>query len=131
MFNTTLVPAKAILAALSTGECTPEQAIARAQEVLARPQTKGRKAKTWTNVLAVASGGEVAETPVVEAVAVAQAQLDAAKAAHAAYVTAQTAPVVEFISRAGALDRGIAKLDTGKFMSRDERLALLAHITLA
>lgn len=131
MFNTTLVPAKAILAALSTGECTPEQAIARAQEVLARPQTKGRKARTWTNVLAVASGGEVAETPVVEAVAVAQAQLDAAKAAHAAYVTAQTAPVVEFISRAGALDRGIAKLDTGKFMSRDERLALLAHITLA
>ena len=84
---------------------------------------------------AVASGGEVAETPVdtpvAEAVAVAQAQLDAAKAAHAAYVTAQTAPVVEFISRAGALDRGIAKLDTGKFMSRDERLALLAYVTLA
>ncbi len=139
MYDTKLVDAKTILAAVAAGECTVAAAVARANEILARPTTKGRKAKRWAQVVATVTGASTPEakladavtgakaafasTP-VDAVAAAQAQLEAAKAA---YVTAQRD--AEVAPDGTMRESAIEKLRSAKFMTRGEREALLAYVT--
>lgn len=140
MYDTKLASAPAILEAVANGECTVEQAVTRANEVLARATTQGRKAKRWHGVIATVTGASTPEakladavtgakaafasTP-VDAVAAAQAQLEAAKAA---FVTAQAA-AASAPSADAVRESAIRKLETAKFMTRDERAALLAYVT--
>lgn len=139
MYDTKLASASAILAAVAAGECTVEQAVTRANEVLARATTTGRKAKRWNGVIATVTGASTPEAKladavtgakaafasVPDAVAAAQAQLEAAKAA---FVTAQAA-VASAPSADAVRESAIRKLETAKFMTRDERAALLAYVT--
>jgi len=139
MYDTKLASASAILVAVANGECTVEQAVTRANEVLARATTQGRKAKRWHGVIATVTGASTPEakladavtgakaafasTP-VDAVAAAQAQLEAAKAA---FVTAQRD--AEVAPDGTMRESAIAKLRSAKFMTRGEREALLAYVT--
>lgn len=133
MYDTKLASASAILEAVANGECTVEQAVTRANEILARANIATRKAKRWHGVIATVTGA-VETTPEVvvaavsagvpDAVAAAQAQLEAAKAA---YVTAQRD--AEVAPDGTMRQSAIAKLRTAKFMSRAEREALLDYVT--
>jgi len=138
MYDTKLASASAILVAVANGECTVEQAVTRANEVLARATTQGRKAKRWHGVIATVTGASTPEAKladavtgakaafasVPDAVAAAQAQLEAAKAA---YVTAQRD--AEVAPDGTMRESAIAKLRSAKFMTRGEREALLAYVT--